>query len=318
MDRFEAMSLLLKVVDAGSFSAAARQLDIPLPTVSRHIAELEAHIGAKILIRSPRKLGLTEIGTTYVESVRQLLDQLQDIESAAAGAYAEPKGVLTMTAPIVMGRTHLVPLVTEFLDAHPQIDVRLHLADQILPITERKFDVALRVGDLPDSALIATEIGQIRRVTVVSPAYLEKKGRPQAPEDLRHMCCVTFDNLAGIDAWRFQTEESGKTTVKTVPIHSRLVVNTAEAALEAVERGLGYTRLLSYQVSESVADHRTCVVLTNYEMRAWPVSLVYHGRNLIPQKLTAFLNYITPRLRARLASEAALFERISADDRPAP
>lgn len=307
MDRFDAMNLLLKVLDAGSLSAASRQLDIPLPTVSRHLAELEARIGAKVVVRSSRKLTLTEVGVTYVEGVRHLLDQLRDIELAAASAYSEPKGTLSITAPIVMGRTHLVPLIAEFVEAHPQIDIKLVLSDHILAMTERQFDVALRVGHLPDSALIATEVGSVRRVAVASPAFLAQRGVPQVPEDLTLMPCVTFDNLTGSDAWRFQDRE----TMKTVPIHSRLVANTAESALLAAEHGMGFTRLLSYQVADSVANDRTRVVLSQFEMPPWPVSVVYQGQTLVPRKLVAFLNHVVPRLRGQFAAEADLFSKLT-------
>jgi len=297
MDRFESMSLLLKVVEAGSLSAASRELDVPLATVSRHLSELEARIGAQLLVRSSRHSALTDAGLVYVASVRRILEQLKDAELTAAGAYSEPKGTLFITAPIVLGRTHMTPLISEFLQAYPQIDVRMQLSDQILPLVEKQIDLAVRIGPLPDSGLIATEMGAVRRVTCASPAYLARRGIPERPEDLIDHDCVTFDNIALPDAWRFQEGSH----CRTVPVHSRLVVNTAEAVLRAAEEGVGLARLLSYQIVEPVQQGRLVVVLQPFELPPWPVHFVYLGQQLLPRKLVAFLDFCLPRLRARFA-----------------
>src|ERR1700744_4093544 len=261
MDRFESMSLLLKVVETGSLSAASRELDIPLATVSRHLSELETRIGAQLLVRSSRRTTLTETGLTYVASARRILEQLKDAELAASGAYSEPKGTLFITAPMVLGRTHMAPLVAEFLQAYPQIDVCMHLCDEISPLIDRQIDLAVRIGHLPDSGLIAAEIGSVRRVTCASPAYLAKRGIPQTPGDLAHHDCVPFDNLASPDFWRTADEQADR----AIPVRSRLVVNTADAALRAAEEGVGMTRLLSYMVVNSVREGRLSIVLQPFE-----------------------------------------------------
>lgn len=303
MDRFESMSLLLKVVETGSLSAASRELGVPLATVSRHLSELEARIGAQILVRSSRRTTLTDTGVAYVASVRRILEQLKDAEVTASGAYSEPKGTLFMTAPIVLGRTHMAPLIAEFLQAYPQIDVRMQLSDQLLPLVEKQIDLAVRIGHLADSGLIATEVGSVRRVTCAAPGYLARRGTPQTPDDLIHHDCVTFDNLASPDSWRFQDGPQ----CRAVPVHSRLVVTTAEAALRAAEEGVGLTRLLSYQVTEAVQQGRLAMVLPSFELPPWPVHLVYLGQQLLPRKLVAFLDFALPRLRARFAVEASHF-----------
>ncbi|WP_255548321.1 LysR family transcriptional regulator [Luteibacter sp. dw_328] len=304
MDRFESMSLLLKVAETGSLSAASRELDIPLATVSRHLSDLETRIGAQILVRSSRRTTLTAAGVAYVASVRRILEQLKEAELTAAGAYSEPKGSLLITAPIVLGRTHMAPLIAEFLQAYPQIDIRMHLSDQIQPLVEKQIDLAVRIGPLPDSGLIAAEVGAVRRVTCASPGYLTRRGTPQTPGDLFSHDCVTFDNLAGADAWRFQEGADSR----AVPVHSRLVVNTAEAALRAAEDGVGLTRLLSYQVIEPMKQGRLSTVLSSFELPPWPVHLVYLGQQLLPRKLVAFLDFSLPRLRARFAMEGSLFD----------
>ena len=299
MDRFESMSLLLKVVETGSLSAASRELDIPLATVSRHLSELETRIGAQLLVRSSRRTTLTVTGLTYVASARRILEQLKDAELTASGAYSEPKGTLFITAPMVLGRTHMAPLVAEFLQAYPEIDVRMHLCDEISPLVDKQIDLAVRIGHLPDSGLIASEIGVVRRVTCASPAYLAKRGVPQTPGDLANHDCVTFDNLASPDFWRTADEQADR----AIPIRSRLVVNTADAALRAAEDGVGLTRLLSYMVVGSVREGRLSIVLQPFEASPWPVHLVYPKQQPSPRKLSAFLAFAIPRLRARFAME---------------
>ena len=304
MDKLGAMAILLKTVEAGSLSAAAKQLDVPLATVSRRIAELEAHLRTRMLNRSSRRLGLTEAGRLYVEACRRILEQVEEAERAATGIHTNPTGQLTVTAPIVFGRTHMIPIVAEFLVQYPEIDLKLVLADRLVDLLEADVDVALRIGELGDSSLIASRVGTVRRVTCASPSYLGAHGRPQRPEELRDHICVTFDNLASPVAWRFS---SAKGDVM-VPIRSRLVVTTAEAAVDGAVAGLGLTRLLSYQVSEAKRAGTLELVLEDHELPPWPVSLVYPGQQLLPRKTRAFLDFAAPRLKGRLQDDAVLFE----------
>jgi DNA-binding transcriptional LysR family regulator len=303
MDKLGAMSTLLRVVDAGSLSAAAKQLDVPLATVSRRIAELEANLQTRMLNRSSRRLSLTEAGRLYVEACKRILEQVEEAERAATGVYKDPKGRLTVTAPIVFGRTHMIPLVSEFLARYPEIDIKLLLVDRLLDLLEADVDVALRIGDLEDSSLIALRVGTVRRVTCASPSYLSRHGRPQKPEDLRRHIAVTFDNLASPEEWRFSFARGDA----VVPIRSRLTVTTAEAAREGAIAGLGLTRLLSYQIAEAKRAGTLELVLEEYELPPWPVSLVYVGQQLLPGKLRAFLDFATPRLRDLLSAEAQGF-----------
>ncbi|QIB34316.1 LysR substrate-binding domain-containing protein [Ancylobacter pratisalsi] len=303
MDKFSAMAVLLKVVEAGTLSAAAKQMDVPLATVSRRIAELEAHLKTRMLNRSSRHLSLTEAGRLYVEACRRILEQVEEAERAAMGVHRDPKGRLTVTAPIVFGRLHMVPIIAGFLNQYPDIDVKLVLADRLLDLLESDVDVALRIGELGESSLIASSVGSVRRVTCASPSYLAAHGRPQQPEALRDHACVTFDNLSSPEAWRF----SSPTGDVMVPIHSRLTVTTAEAAIAGAVAGLGLTRLLSYQITEARLAGALELVLEDYELAAWPVSLVYAGQQLLPRKVRAFLDFAAPRLRDRLREETATF-----------
>jgi DNA-binding transcriptional LysR family regulator len=297
MDRLEAMSILLAVVDAGSLSAAARRLGIPLPTVSRKLAELEAHLRTRLLHRTTRALSLTEAGAAYVEACRRILDEVGEAERSAAGEYATPMGDLTLTAPVVFGRLHIVPVVAEFLAQYPKIGIKLLLTDRVVHLMEEQIDVALRIGELPDSTLMASTVGMVRMVVCGSPAYLAKHGVPSRPQDLAAHDCIGFDVLESRRAWVFG---SGKSAL-SVPVVSRLAVNTAEAAIDAAALGVGLVRVLSYQVAEAVTNGALSVVLQDYESAPLPVSLVHKGQAPLPLKLRAFLDFAAPRLKARIA-----------------
>jgi DNA-binding transcriptional LysR family regulator len=297
MDRLEAMSILLAVVDAGSLSAAARRLGTPLPTVSRKVAELEAHLHTRLLHRTTRQLSLTEAGAAYVAACRRILDDVGEAERIATGEYATPKGELAVTAPIVFGRLHIVPVVAEFLAQYPEIRIKLLLTDRVIHLMEEQVDVALRIGELPDSTLMASRVGTVRSVVCGSPAYLAQRGVPARPEELAAHDCISFDVLESRRAWVFG---EGASTM-SVPVVSRLEVNTAEAAIAAATLGAGMVRVLSYQVADAVANGALDVVLQNYEPAPQPVSQEHKGQTPLPRKLRAFLDFAAPRLRARIA-----------------
>lgn len=292
------MSVFVAVVAAGSFSAASRQLRMPLPTVSRKVAEIEAHLQAKLLVRSTRKLVLTEAGQAYVEDCKRILDAVTEAERGASGQYNVPQGELTITAPIVFGRLHVTPVVNEFLRAYEHVDVRLLLADRALNLVEDRVDLAVRIGTLPDSRLVASKVGQIRRVVCASPAYLQERGTPRVPQDLLQHDCVTFAGLTDAGSWGFRDRE-------TVRVRSRLATSTAEAAIDATVAGIGLTCTLSYQIADAVQAGRLAIVLKRFEPPPLPVSLIYVRESRITAKLRAFIDFAAPRLRARL-TEASI------------
>ncbi len=294
-DRLETMSILAAVVDAGSLSAGARTLRMPVATVSRRVAELEAALGTQLLLRSARGLSLTDSGANYLAACRRILEDVAEAERIAAGEFREPKGLLTMSAPIVFGRLHLLPVITAFLKSYPQVDVRLQQSDRTVNLQEEHIDLALRIGPLPDSSLRARRLGEVRWVICASPAYLEAHGTPEQAGDLSAHDCITFANLHAPDNWRLGTGQDER----PVPVRTRMIVNTAEAAIDAAIDGLGLTRVLSYQVARPVAEGRLEIVLARDEPPPWPVSLVY-GSGLVPQKLRAFLDFAAPRLEAAL------------------
>jgi DNA-binding transcriptional LysR family regulator len=301
VDRLEAMSFLVASAEAGSFSAAGRLLGVPLPTISRKIAELETLLNAQLLIRSTRRLSLTEAGTTYISACKRILEQVEEAQSQAAGEFTLPRGTLTMTAPIVFGRLHIVPIVDDFLAKFPQINIQLTLSDTTLNLVDEHIDLAVRIGDLPDSSMVAMKVGEIRRIVCGSPAYFAAHGTPRTPEDLAQHMCVTFTAMAAGMTWVFNPK-GGKNTRGVRPL-CRLRINTAEAAIDAAIAGVGVTNVLSYQVAKAVAEGKLRLILQDYEPDPSPVHLVQGGQTLVPLKTRRFIEFATPRLRRSLTSE---------------
>ncbi len=296
MDRFEAISAFVAVVEAGGFSAAARRLGAPLTTLSRKVVELEQHLRVRLLTRTTRRVVLTEAGQLFFQRSRRLLDDLSEAERQASGEYQSPRGSLAVSAPLALGRLHITPIVCEFLSAYPEIDVDLRLNDRNEDIVATGLDVAIRVGRLPDSSLKALKIGAVRHVACASPGYLAERGTPGALKDLDNHDCVTFVGMEGSKEWSFR---SGR-KIEHVNVRSRLSVNTAEAAADAAVAGAGITQLLCYQVSNEVLKGRLNLLLRKYEPAPLPVSMVSVDAKLAPLKLRAFMDFVGPRLKARL------------------
>jgi DNA-binding transcriptional LysR family regulator len=297
MDRLDALTAFVAVAQEGSLSAAARKLGLSLPTMSRRLADLEAHLGVRLLNRSTRSLALTETGETFLASAREILGRMEDAERIASGDRGTPRGELTLSAPIVFGRLHVLPVVTAFLAAAPLVDVRLTLSDRFVHLLDDHVDAAVRIGDLPDSTLVARSLGTIRRVVCASPDYLAAHGTPMRPEDLTEHECIGFESLSQGRRWIFRRD--GREAA--VQPRERLRVNTAEAALDAAIAGAGVTRVLSYQSAEAVRAGRLVVLLGAFEPAPWSVSLVHAGQDPMPRKLRAFLDFASPLLSDRLA-----------------
>ena len=297
MDRFAAMSTLLAAVDGGSLSAASRSLGMPMATVSRRVSDLETHLRARLLVRTSRKLALTDVGQAYVDAARRILDELDDAERAAAGEYRVPSGHLTIATPVMFGRLHVEPVVLDFLKVYPDITARLALADEVVSLVDEHVDVAVRIGALPDSGMVAIGLGEIGWVACASPSYLADRGAPGTVDDLAVHDLIAFKGLYAPNAWRFGR---GKAQV-TLPIRPRLAVNSAIAAIDAAIAGAGVTRVLSYQVAEAVASGDLKLILRAFEPDRLPVHLLHSGPPRLPLKLRAFLDFTAPRIRTSLA-----------------
>lgn len=297
MDRLEAMSVIIAVTEAGSISAASRRLKSPVATVSRKVAELESRLQAELFQRTSRRIMLTDAGRSYIDACRRIIEQVDDAEREVSGEYRVPKGELAVTSPWGLGHTHLLPLAVEFLAAHPEISLRFVFDDRIVNTTEQNIDIAVRVGGLPDSNMIATRIGSIRILVCASPAYLKVRGTPKQIDDLAQHDCIGIDDHAMPTAWRFGRGRSAR----VAPIRSRLCVNTSEAAVLAAIDGAGLARVMSYKMDAAKRAGKLAIVLEKFEPEALPVHMLYKPRKPVPLKLRAFLNWMTPRLKARLS-----------------
>jgi DNA-binding transcriptional LysR family regulator len=304
VDRFEAMKVFVIAVEEGSLAAASRRLKRSPAAVSRAIAALEGRVGAELLHRTTRVLKLSEAGDRYVVACRRVLADLDEADMLAAGDGATPRGLLTISAPPIYGEEVLRPILDEFLDLHPLVSARLLLQDHAVSLVDEGVDVALRIGRLPDSSLIATRVGNdVRRVVVASPAYLMAHPVIREPADLARHTIIAFSNF-GLDSWTF-TAEANSPAPRTVRFVPRLTVNSVRAALASAAEDRGLTRLYSYHVAALVQAGRLQVVLADAEPPAVPAHLLTpEGRHATP-KVRAFLDFAAPRLRTQFASLSA-------------
>ncbi|ODT19310.1 MAG: LysR family transcriptional regulator [Kaistia sp. SCN 65-12] len=296
MDRLEAMSIVLAVAEAGSLSAAARQQNTPLATISRKVSELEAHLQTKLFNRTSRALVPTDTGRSYIAAAKRILADVAEAERTAAGEYTIPRGELSISVPVALGRLYLLPVLAEFLATFPEVDIQLGLQDRSVNLVEDYVDVALRLGALPDSTLIAVRVGEIRRVLCASPGYLQTRGRPSSPDDLASHDCISYPPIQSPSIWRFKRDH----TEYAIPVRSRLVVSNLESACDAARAGLGITVAFSYHVAQSIEGGELTPLLQEFQPQPLPVSFVYSPNRFMPGKLRAFLDFALPRLRARL------------------
>jgi len=284
MDRLDAMRAFVAVADLGSFAEAARRLRLSPAAVTRAVALLEDQLGLTLLSRTTRSVRLTERGALYLETCRQLLDDLAHGERRARGEDSAPRGLLTVAAPLLFGRLHVLPIVEALLREHRALTIRLMLSDRNVHLAEDGMDVAVRIGDLADSALLAVKVGEVQRVLVASPVYLAERGRPEAPAALARHDMIAFEGLENTNDWRFGV--SDRTSVRIEP---RLAVNSADAAIAAAEAGLGITRALSYQVRAGIEAGRLALVLPDQAPAPVPISLVYPAKRVGAPNLAAFV-----------------------------
>lgn len=303
MDRFEAMRTLVAAIDGGSLSAASRTLGIPLTTVSRRVSDLEARLGTRLVVRTSRKLIPTEEGAAFLVAARRVLEDLGEAERSASGEYRAPRGELLVTAPIMFGKQHVAPIVHDFLSAYPDVTVRLVLADTMIDLVENHVDVAVRIGNLPDSSLIARRVGTVRWVVCASPAYLASHDVPKIPQDLSDHACIAFEGLQSYRQWPFVVASRAT----SISIRPRFSVNTADAVIDGACNGLGIARIMSYQASGGVREGSLVPVLADHGPAPIPVHLVHAAQALQPLKLRAFMDFVIPRLERVLAGIDRIF-----------
>ena len=296
MDRLREMELFVSVIEAGSFVDGGRRLGVSPPAVTRAVSSLEERLGVRLINRTTRSLRLTEAGERYLQSCRQFLSDLEGIESAVTGASAEPSGRLTVTAPVTFGRLALAPLIGGLLDDYPKLQVNLVLVDRVTNLIEEGLDVGVRIGQLPDSSLIARRLGEVRRCLVASPGYLAAQGTPRAPKDLMSHRVIVAAGL--MDGREVRLLADGK------PVSAKVArnydVNDVAAAIAAAEAGCGVTIALSYMVGEALRMGRLKPVLKPYWQAPVPVQIVYPHSRLLATKVRVFVDWAAPRLSDKL------------------
>lgn len=293
MDRFQAMRIFAKVAETGSFVQAGKELHISAPAVTRAVASLEELIGTRLFVRTTRTVTLTDAGQRYVEDCRRILAEVQEAEAAAAGSFATPVGTLSVSAPALFGRIYVLPIVMDYLDRHADVTVRALLVDRVTNLVEEGIDVAVRLGHLPLSNLMATRVGTVKRVVCGSPEYLRRHGTPRVPTDLSNHRIVGATSTWSLSEWRFGREE--KVSVRIAP---RLLCSTNDAAIEAAVQGWGLTRVMSYQVAPLIAEGKLVTVLADDEEEPLPIHVVHPQGHKVSAKVRTFVELAAQRLRS--------------------
>ncbi|MEM7412827.1 MAG: LysR family transcriptional regulator [Myxococcota bacterium] len=298
MDKLAAMQTFVEVVDQGSLTAAARSLGRSQTTVVRGLAQLESELGVRLIQRTTRRHALTGEGRTFLEACRRILADLDEAEAALTDAAAEPRGQLRVTAPVVFGSWHVAPLVAEFAKRYPNVQVDVVLSDGVVDLVEESVDVAVRIGSLADSSMIAVPVARMRRVVCASPGLLEEVGTPLRPADLETRPSIDFKPLTASGTWHFDAEGDDA----TVQPPAAFTCNQALVAAEACAQGLGFCLLLGYQAAPMVRSGDLEVVLADFEPTPRPVSLVYPGSRLVTARVRVFLEWMREQLRSRQVS----------------
>lgn len=289
MDRIEAMQAFVAVADLQGFAPAARKLRLSPSAVTRLVAALEERLGARLLQRTTRSVALTDVGARYLERARRILADVEEAESAAEGERTRPSGRLVVSAPVGFGRLHVSPLMSDYLMRHPEVSGELRLEDRLISLVEDGVDLAVRIGELADSSLVARHVGEMRRIVVASPGYLKARGEPKMPAELPGHDTIQFGATAAVADWRF-VEDGRELRVAIAP---RLSTNSADAAVRHAERDGGLTRVLAYQAADALGRGRVRVVLENYELPALPIHIVYPTSRLLSAKVRSFIDLVT-------------------------
>lgn len=291
MDKLRAMTSFVRIIDRGSLTAAAADLGVSLPAMVRTLASLERELGTTLLNRTTRRIHLTDEGRQYLDCCRTVLAQVQEAEAALHSRRAAPHGRLAVTASVLFGQRYVAPLMSEFLSKHREVRGELLFVDRVVNLVEEGLDAAVRIGVLPDSSLVALPLGKVRRVVCASPRYLNARGVPRRPEDLRAHACVSFTGLTPHADWTFRGRPP------KIAVASVLTCNQADAALGACVDALGLGSFLSYMVAPHVRAGRLRYVLEDFENEPLPISFVYPQSRMLSPTVRAFANLCTESLR---------------------
>jgi DNA-binding transcriptional LysR family regulator len=299
-DRLEAVVIFVAVAEQQSFAEAARQLNRSPASVTRGVAALEERLQTRLFNRTTRSVALTDAGARYLENCRRLLAVYDELEAVNFAERIEPRGWINVTAPVMFGRLHVLPLVRNFLDKYPKVDIRLLLLDRIVSLVDEGLDLGVRIGQLPDSSLRAVLVGQVRRVICAAPQYIARYGVPATPRALGNHCVVSCTTVTPIpDRWSFH----GPSGVTSVAVTPRLVVNTTAAAVDAALDGFGLACILSYQAEPHTAAGLLQTVLVEYEPPPAPIHIVHPEGRHLPAKVRLFLDHAAGALRGKFGQK---------------
>lgn len=290
MDKLRSMEVFTRVVEHGSLTAAADALGMSSPAVVRALAALEQSVGARLLHRTTRRQSLSDEGREYYARCKRVLAEVEEADALLSARRSAPRGRLRVTAPVLYGRLHVAPAIGALLARHAELSVELLLLDRVVDLVEEGIDAAIRIGQLPDSTLVARRIGETRRVLCAAPDFIERTGVPQTPADLARAPAIVFSGLSPNNEWIF----AGKTPMR-VPLTPRLRSNQIDVAIDACLAGLGFGQFLCYQVQPLIAAGQLKRVLTGYEPPAQPISIVYPSARLLSANLRVLLELFDRR-----------------------
>ena len=288
MDRLDAMQAFVAVADLRGFAPAARKLGLSPSGVTRLIAALEDRLGARLLQRTTRSVTLTDVGARYLERIRPILADVEEAEGSVEGERTRPSGRLTVSAPVGFGRLHVSPVMSAYLMRYPDVAGELRLSDRMINLVEDGVDLAIRIGHLADSSLVARQVGEMRRIVVASSAYLEARGEPRTPEAIASHTTIQFGATAALPDWRF-VEAGRDIRVACTP---RFLTNSADAAIQYAEQGGGLTRVLAYQAADAIKAGRLKIVLAKFEQPPLPIHIVYPTSRLLSAKVRSFIDLV--------------------------
>jgi DNA-binding transcriptional LysR family regulator len=288
VDRIDAMQAFVAVADLQGFAPAARKLGLSPSGVTRLIAALEDHLGARLLQRTTRSLTLTDVGARYLERIRQILADVEEAEGSAQDERTRPGGRLVVSAPVGFGRLHVSAVMSAYLTRYPEVSGELRLSDQIINLIEDGVDLAIRIGHLADSSLVARHVGEMRRIVVASSGYLKQRGEPDTPKAIASHQTIQFGATAASPDWRF-VEDGREVRVACTP---RFTTNSAAAAIQYAEQGGGLTRVLAYQAAEAIKAGRLRIVLEKFEQPPLPIHIVYPTSRLLSAKIRTFIDLV--------------------------
>jgi DNA-binding transcriptional LysR family regulator len=289
MDRIDAMQAFVAVADLKGFAPAARKLGVSPSGVTRLVAALEDRLGARLLQRTTRSVTLTDVGARYLVRARRILADVEEAEGSTQDERTRPKGRLAVSAPVGFGRLHVSPVMSAYLTRYPEVSGELRLSDRTVNLVEEGVDLAVRIGHLPDSSLVARHVGEMRRMVVASNNYLKKRGEPTTPEAIASHETIQFGAINPSPEWRFVRGDR-EVRVACTP---RFSTNSADAAIQYAEQDGGLTRVLAYQAADAIKAGRLRIVLAKFEPPALPIHIVYPTSRLLSSKVRTFIDLVT-------------------------